>query len=321
MTETTSCPGCDAELTLPFLAAGKTIRCPNCRSIFKPRKRSSPAVTAARPVPKAPTEDHELFEEPRQLVPLRSPSGTWFGMVARLALAVSVGAFAMPVAYLTYDAVLFRWLAPGIHFHPVEFGRPQQPPREMAMLMDHAFFWIEVTTCPALLAFAIWLFLASHNARLLATGIRSFPGRAVAVLFLSVATEIALYRILLELRLGDDLRWVFGPLVVPVLNAILIYITLQELWRASDPNAIKNLGSWQRIPPSWLVRVWGLHCLAAPLFVLASLWLNDLSRGSEVLILLASLTFAMVGILLIIIIRSITQRQRQRYTRLYEDPA
>jgi len=322
MRDTLRCPGCDAELTLPASSADQSVQCPRCRRAFRIGKRSSTAVTTAKPVrigSVSTTEDHELFEEPRRLIPLHAPVGGWFALVTRLTLAASVAAFAMPTAYIVYDRML-QWLAPGFHFRPGDGG--MNPRHEEIRLVDHAFFWIQITTWPAFLAFAIWLCLASRNAWLLATGLVISPARASAVFVLHVLDGIAFYVIFAVLMREGNPYWVFGLFLAPAINVAVAYFSLQEIWRASDPHQIERLDSWRQIPANWWIRLWALFCLCGPFFfvvaIIDELW--GAHRLAGTCFFLAPLAMATAGILLIKITRGITMRQRQRYERLYEEP-
>jgi hypothetical protein len=275
------CPGCDAELRVPALDPGTRVQCPHCRRVLKVRRHPSTAVRAGDPIAirSSIAEDHELFDEPPRLVPLNAPLASWFSLLARLALAIHVGAWAMPAAYFVYD-----WLTPpGIQ----DGGRPTQPPREITLLMDHASFWIQITFWPAAATFVLWIYVACRDACLMATQLKHVPSNVIVGLF------------------------------VPLLNIVVLYLTLQQLWRASDPDRTKRLDSWEKTPPSELIRVWVVLFLSVPFAIAFSLFLPWYSM----FIALPSLYIAIQGALMIAIIRSITRRQQERYRRLYEEPA
>src|ERR1051325_10534711 len=117
MVTTVRCPDCQAELALPSSAEEPRVQCPRCRRVFNASPPPATAVTAA-PAKKPSahsTEDHELYEEGKYVGALRAPVAMWFGIVPRLAIAVSVGALAMPASYIAYDEVRHRLLRREIH--------------------------------------------------------------------------------------------------------------------------------------------------------------------------------------------------------------
>src|SRR5262249_25653400 len=76
--------------------------------------------------------------------------------------------------------------------------------------------WQSLATLVAIASFAIWLFLVARNARnLRATGFSLSPG------------------------------WVIAIFCCPVLNVIFVYLTLQEIWKASDPQKFQQFESWR----------------------------------------------------------------------------
>ena len=323
MDATLLCPGCHARLTLPSLTAGATMQCTRCGHSFEPIECSSSAVTAVPPFaggPSAATGIHELSERPRPRVLLHPFADGWIGMVARLALAASVAAFAMPAAFVAYDHAK-QWLALEIRFG--DDGRIPLQHREVSMLIDFSIFWIQIAIWPALIAFAFWLYVASRNARLLAAGLTFSSLHGVAVFFLPI-NGIVLYMILRAIHhWNPSLCWVIGLFFVPAVSVIVVYLHLQEIWRASDPYAIKRLDSWRKTRANPWIRLWALFCLGVPLLagagVIDDCWGRN--RMAGVLFLLAPLSLAIAGVVLIAVIRSITVRQRERYHRLYEDPA
>jgi hypothetical protein len=164
---------------------------------------------------------------------------------------------------------------------------------------------------PTVICFFLWLWRMSWNANNLmqAQGVRNSPG------------------------------WAIGAFFVPVLNLFLPCVVLQELWQSSDPGATRNGHAWKNSPCSWVVRSWWLLCLAG--LILGNVAVNI---HSEVLLErrpglrpfnplhhtpveatiawgLANLCFLAAALAQIYLVRRITVRQRERYIRLYEDPA
>lgn len=155
--------------------------------------------------------------------------------------------------------------------------------------------WQAITSWVALPSFAIWFFLISRNARLLrADGISLSPSTILLIF------------------------------CCPILNFIMIYINLQEVWRASDPRQIDGGEAWRRAPPSALIRLWGLNVLCAPVLIYAGFHIDGLridnGELSGWLFCIANLNIAGAGGLLIAIIYFLQARQQERYIRLYEDP-
>lgn len=274
MDETVTCPGCQAQLVLPVMAAGQTAQCPRCQRVFEPfgqraaPPRQSPAPESHRTeVP----EYHDEFRVPQRRIASGALVGVWFGYFTMLALAVWSLAF-LARAYAEYD----------IERHDPRFMHRL----EWKFTVE---FWQAVISWVALPCFALWLFLASRNAAMLgASGLSLQPSTVLLAFF-----------------------------CCPILNVILIYINLQEVWRASDPRKIERWDAWRSVGPSALIRVWGLSMLfAAPL-----LFLVNSSRGDvSFTIGLLSLSLAISSALMIAIIYVIQARQQERYIRLYEDP-
>ena len=163
----------------------------------------------------------------------------------------------------------------------------------MAVLMNIAYW-------PTALVYLAWLYQASKNLRLLQVeGISHTPGWAVACYF------------------------------VPIANLFRPCVELQEIWRASDPVQIEEPFSWQKCPPTNLIRFWWMFFLASCFFAYVAIQLEQLEFELEIakhssaawLYCLANLGMLPAGPLLILIIRGTTQRQRERYARLYEELA
>lgn len=89
MDRTVVCPGCQAQLVLPGLPAGQTVQCPKCKHVFETTTRLPSAVMAIPPQASygtsVDTEDHELFEQPRRLVPVGRLWGSWLAIGAMVA--------------------------------------------------------------------------------------------------------------------------------------------------------------------------------------------------------------------------------------------
>jgi hypothetical protein len=142
--------------------------------------------------------------------------------------------------------------------------------------------WQSLATLVAIASFAIWLFLVARNARnLRATGFSLSPG------------------------------WVIAIFCCPVLNVIFVYLTLQEIWKASDPQKVQQFESWRTASPGFLIRMWGIVMLATPLTMI---FFRDAGVAG------GNLLLALAAALLVPIIYFIHARQLERYIRLYENP-
>jgi hypothetical protein len=154
-----------------------------------------------------------------------------------------------------------------------------------------------LTYWPCVVLFLIWFHQAASSVRILhATGLMFSPGKAVFSFF------------------------------IPFANVVMPYQVMQEVWRASDPNLVKDPRSWQQSPGSWLVWTWWIALVAAAaLRVWNGVTSRDvefrgepdsfwLSAGSNVCMIVAGMT-------LIAVIYQIRQRQRARHAKIYDEVA
>jgi hypothetical protein len=162
----------------------------------------------------------------------------------------------------------------------------------MANLLHHAIYW------PTAIFFLVWLAQASKNTQSLqAEGLTHIPLEAVLFFFF------------------------------PVVNLFRPYFIVQEIWRSSDPRTIATPRSWLSSPPSKAIRVWWLAFLAGVALsifshVLAMQGFNhEQLQGAALVRCVSNLCMIAAGVSLVFIIRTLMQRQTQRYIRLYEDPA
>jgi Domain of unknown function (DUF4328) len=294
--ETVVCPRCQAQLMLPTLPAGQTVQCPRCRHVFEPYRQR---VRATVPPPPVVVKD-DPYELPRDLerpLPLR---GEKLGKLA-------------------------TWLIGGCCFlAAVQFYLHVEAGRVIHKLLDGAglaafdleerLFELEerTRTFGGLLIFAafvagvvylMWVYHASKNLVVLnVKGIRNSPGGTV---------------------------WAH---LMPIANLVLPYLALQEIWRASDPDSLNGPRSWQTTPASTLIRAcWACGCFAWLLAALGAKWyslgdhvfapfrdLGDQQIGVW-LYALAYLTAIITGVLCILLIRGITQRQRDRHAEVFAE--
>jgi Domain of unknown function (DUF4328) len=119
--------------------------------------------------------------------------------------------------------------------------------------------------------------------------------------------------------------WAVGCYFVPIANLFRPYIEMQEIWCASDPEQLDRPRSWQKCPPTNLIRFWWISFLAASF--LSGLGFMGADPDLDIADLspiwamygLSNLCMVAAGTLLIFVIRGVTQRQRERYARLYEE--
>jgi Domain of unknown function (DUF4328) len=120
--------------------------------------------------------------------------------------------------------------------------------------------------------------------------------------------------------------WAVGAWFIPLVNLARPYRRAREIWRGSDPDTDpRDPAAWHRAPVSPLLGCWWAAFLVSsfvgnaygrlaheakrPDEILSSLWLGMISDGLEIA----------AALLAIQVVRRITERQRERYRRLYGD--
>jgi len=313
MYETLRCPDCKAELALPALAKGQTVQCPRCRHTVDPARPLSTALKTHAPAASpalgdgAPLDDH-LPADLRTLLRPDPLHGEWLSHVAKALLAVSVLSFLLQIgamcslvqlsalemereSKLLTNVVVADFKDDLVRLRAeLELGHAAWKPIErFANLCDRFTFW------SAALAFLAWLFQTSRNLKTLrAFGASHIPGAAVVSFF------------------------------VPILNFYRPYVIVQEIWQASEPQAIDSKFAWFDVPASSTIRRWWALFIAGQVVswlsaVLLSSRFWDRVHTGAWLSCLASLLLAIAGVLLILIVHRITARQRERWDRLYSD--
>jgi Domain of unknown function (DUF4328) len=307
MNATIACPGCDADLLLPTLPPGQTVQCPRCQHVFEPAHRQPVSPVQApksRPVDAFPDQPLEPFSPPR----FRPLAGVWTAIFATIMLSASVLSYGFQL-YLAYEKgqldskldqgefrnrkrPIFRRAIIPMDAREAEIERQRTYVNTLRPYADFAHF---ITFWPALFVFLIWLYQASANLRILqAAGVVYSPTKAVFSFF------------------------------IPIANFFLPYLVVQEIWRASNPSAVKDVRSWQQTPRSWLVLIWWIAFMAAMfLRVFASMASSHddfgnsrepiaLSGGSNVWMMLAGATLAVV-------IYHTSKNQRARHAKIYDE--
>jgi hypothetical protein len=302
MPQTTQCPECQVHLELPALAADQTVQCPRCRHLFAPVR---PTVAVKRATLTPAYDDESMSEEPIFLARPKPLRGRWAAKLTIFLLFLSVISYGVQ-ACLHYEAMriekkerelggvqqrLIRGFIPeaGVQAE-LELDRRRFALEDWENLADpvhHAAFWL------ATIAFLVWLYCASSNA---------WNMHALGLYFVPETSPFAF------LVAGANVYW--------------SYLVLQEIWRASDPAFPRASHAWKAGPRSRVVIGWWL-CFVAGM----CLWFIRKPLGMEVQLVrepdlvamfaLVSHVIALVeGVLLILIIRSIMERQEERYERL-----
>jgi Domain of unknown function (DUF4328) len=301
MDGTVVCPGCQAQLTLPTLPAGQTVQCPRCRHVFEPFQQRIAAKVA---VPRAPVVDDDSFEAPRDIdrsLPLRGESlgkaASWFIGICCLLCVAQLCSY-IEIAHLIVNLLDHAVIVP-----------PFELENRLADLEDRTRTVYNLMNCavlPAGIIYLMWLYQASNNLSLLKTaGVRNTPGGTVWMHFF------------------------------PIANLVFPYLALQEVWRASDPERVEGPRSWQQAPASTLLRFcWASGLLAWLSALIGSLYDSErrfvMQRFNGFLLddlrnqltgvwfhVLANAAALLAGVLFVLIIRGITQRQRDRHDEVY----
>jgi Domain of unknown function (DUF4328) len=124
-------------------------------------------------------------------------------------------------------------------------------------------------------------------------------------------------------RLGvNGLRWssgwAIGAWFVPFLNLVRPKAILNDIWRGSDPKArVGSTLGWDDSPPALYQVWWGLWILAALFDRIAYLAFNraetpDAIRTGTHLLMASDVFEVVVAVLAILVVRSLTARQRER---------
>jgi uncharacterized protein DUF4328 len=280
MRDTLHCPGCAAELRLPDVGI-EQVQCPRCNHVFNATSRSSTAVATAGPIapPRPEVEDHERFAPTPRVAMLHPPTGSFFAAALVLSLVANMAVFLLWACAFLDRTRMFADLLGWANDH-----------RFLSCVEDAA----GVAPWPALVAFFLWVLVATKNARNLnADGL--LPHATLVLAFLCCFPGI-----------------------------ILSYIHLQQLWRASDPYEIEECESWKNVRGSWMVRTWGaLLFVAAPALSYISFRFDarGLREATFFCVTLSCVSIMLSCGLLIVIVHLIRRRQFERYLRLYEGPA
>jgi hypothetical protein len=292
MQPTLRCPSCTADLLVPETPAAPNLRCPRCGNVVDSDPSTErTALTVAPPVTFAPGPQPRIELEdnlPADLRVLIRPDplhGIWTGLLATVLIGMCI-------------------LSNGVQAY-LSFERAWQPPHNHQLQVRHLDFKdrfglaanrVQLLTAPAAaLGFFFWLYFASANLRALqSVGMAHTPGLAILHYF------------------------------IPLFNLYRPHVTMQEIWRGSDPDAIGSSLAWIDAPRSGLVRAWWLTFVgAAGLGMLAHYWERlpvALPRSDFAWMWGFSHVGMMIaGVLVIVIIQQITIRQRERYERLYAE--
>jgi hypothetical protein len=321
MAETLPCPDCKAELVLPALPKGQTVQCPRCQRVFEPGY-ARPAM-AASPAAGKKFDPHsgtnsdgfdKLADDARLPPPYEPLRHEWKAPVAMILLAACVASYALQLYVHAEQSLVFQLQQEfGVErFDPFgEFRRPRfrPPPRderlvdldrrrnnvqalaEISEALHHLTFW------PTLLFVVLWIHQAAWNLRTLkASGLIYAPSLAALSFF------------------------------IPIVNLFQPFSAIQEIWRASDPRVARAPRSWQQAPYSMTARIWWLAFLAAGALSLYALWIGrEMFLDNADSLLQARVRFVsnvcmiVAGVALIVLIRGIQVRQRERHARIYDE--
>ena len=247
MHETIVCPGCQSQLMLPSTPAGQTVQCPRCTHVFEPfpqRARAAPTPSGADLY----DDEADGFDPSTARMVRPEPLvGEWKATVAMFALAVSVLSFMVQV-YVGYERIELIETQlklgeedPGLRFGirrviQVNEDRLEQfrERRERwERIAKFATLFEYLTYASAGLFFLIWLHQATATARILqAEGFSHTPGNAVI------------------------------SCCIPFMNLLWPHYIMQNVWCASDPQAVGTARSWATVTRSLLIRAWWFFCLA-----------------------------------------------------------
>jgi hypothetical protein len=197
-----------------------------------------------------------------------------------------------------YD--LFNHEAPGLNLwrfpaevvndeQAAEFARRRESIDELTKIASG----LSLVNFMTAIAFLTWLHQSAWNLRILsANGFSFTPAQAVWSAF------------------------------IPLANVIVVYLAIQEIWRASDPGATRTPRSWREVPHSKLIMLAWLAFLGA---ILVSFYrsANYHSWESEWFLCAAIVNLCMMvtGATLIGVIYQIGQRQRARHAKIYDEAA
>jgi transcription initiation factor TFIIIB Brf1 subunit/transcription initiation factor TFIIB len=312
MSATYDCPSCHRALAVPAEVAGKSVKCPGCGTVFTARvldvaPADNPfAITEQKPArsvsaPSRPVDGDEDFRDVFARHDLPSWADTDFpdkGVLAgrsRAAVAITFLLFCALLAGVEIGASALRHQL----LQRVENGGVVADGEEETI--DILDFVLAVATIALRLgtavAFAVWFYRAYKNLPLLlATNLRSTPGRAV------------------------------GSFFIPLVQLFRPYQIAQEIWQASAPDGLVDTQwSWQLAAKSWIVRFWWAFWLSAGVLAWISMRLSlSATTASETL---AALEFDMLsdipeilaaGFAIWVIVR-IQRRQTTKWQRIVEE--
>jgi hypothetical protein len=311
MDDTVACPGCEAQLVLPALPVGQTAQCPRCRRVFEPtRGRSRPITTTTSTVvamdappsmAKSTVVGMDVPVGPMVTRPPLPLGGNRRAILAMILIGVVCFFYSLQLCLQVEQSwLLFELdnLPVGRFADPVRHGLLENRLFKAENIAAVVHRFLNLAFWPALIVYLLWLYQASRNlSRLSADGLTHTPG------------------------------WAVGAYFVPIANLIRPCQEMQEIWRASDPENIENSVAWQVSRSSSIVRLWWFALLLAGALSMFAHYRKEVAGGflqdqNDLRIqILVSLAMLVAGVLLILIIRSIRQRQRERYKRLYGERA
>ncbi|HMF15890.1 MAG TPA: DUF4328 domain-containing protein [Gemmataceae bacterium] len=293
MGEITSCPACNVKLMLPESAMGLEVKCPHCQHVFRGQTSAIQEKTDANPgsyrVPaSASREEHfnrrlDEFEDDGYR-PVR-------GQLAGLGRAKAAVILLLITLFVQGIGMLISLLFVGELNRLMQFGRnPAGANLRSAQTLDslHSLCGIvEIAVGIAMaVVFLMWIYSAYANLQTLGTH-----------------------------RLQYSPGWAVGYFFIPILNLFRPIQVVQEIWRQSDPqNRDSNsamAGFWWAC---WLINgILGQISFRLALKTDATL---DEIRAALNIGIASGFFYIIAGILLILLIRGIMQRQVEKFERL-----
>jgi Domain of unknown function (DUF4328) len=281
---------------MPFTSVGQTVKCPRCQRVFelaqpKEERYEVPRRTVTKSAALDDVDlDSDIGSSRRHNEAL---GGTWSGYIAMVLIGVNVLAFLADVwIQVESVALIAEQQRRGVEDRPrfdlrLQIGRRAETTN----------VFIGLSFALAAVVFLVWLVEAYGNlSKLRAYGL-SYS------------------------RMWAFLCWFFPPFA----NLFTPFPVLQEVWRASHPQAIDDPLAWRTTPFAPCVRWWWYCFIAAWALMGVQVVLGisfDNAPGTWILSAIAWAVFdacaVAAGVLIIYIILNVTCRQQERFERLQE---
>ncbi|MHB1128397.1 MAG: DUF4328 domain-containing protein [Bacillota bacterium] len=108
--------------------------------------------------------------------------------------------------------------------------------------------------------------------------------------------------------------------LIPFVNLTRPPAVIEELWKASDPDA--DSSTWKAAPSTPLVRIWWFLCLSSVLLIVPAIFYLrppsiNLILGT-VLTIAANICFTLAAVLTIVLVQTIEQRQEKKQQNMID---